>query len=75
MPKLTPLDKQWAHLMSLCANETRFLEERQHPRLLRLVQHDIEALAREMGFSAAAISTRDFRAERDGNRILRIIAG
>jgi hypothetical protein len=72
---VTPLDRQWTHLMSLCENESRFLADTAHPRLLRLVQADIEALAREMGFSEAAIATRDFRAERDGSRIVRIIRG
>jgi AraC-like DNA-binding protein len=75
MPKVTHLDRQWAHLMSLCENEAKFLAEDRHPRLLRLVQAEIEDLAREMGFSDAAIATRDFRAERDGSRIVRIIAG
>jgi hypothetical protein len=75
MPKVTPLDRQWAHLMSLCENESRFLAEDRHPRLLRLVQGEIEELARAMGFSEAAIATRDFRAERDGSRIVRIIVG
>ncbi len=75
MPKVTPLDRQWAHLMALCESESKFLAGEHHPRLLRLVQRDIEALARDMGFSESAIATRDFRAERDGTRIVRIIAG
>lgn len=61
--------------MSLCENETKFLADDRHPRLLRLVQAEIEELAREMGFSETAIATRDFRAERDGGRIVRIIVG
>lgn len=75
MPRSTPLDRKWAHLMSLCENETKFLADDRHPRLLRLVQAEIEELAREMGFSETAIATRDFRAERDGGRIVRIIVG
>ena len=45
-----------------------------HPRLLKLVSAEIDALARAMGFSERRIATRDFRAERDGSRIVRIIA-
>ena len=75
MANSTPLDRQWAHLMSLCENESRFLADNRHPRLLRLVQAEIEELARHMGFSERSIVTRDFRAERNGRHIVRIIAG
>jgi hypothetical protein len=73
--KSSPLDRQWTHLMALCENESKFMAGSQHPRLLRLVQAEIEELARAMGFSETVIATRDFRAERDGGRIVRIIAG
>lgn len=59
--------------MSLCENETRFKEERSHPRLLKLVTAEIVELATAMGFSSERIETRDFRAERNGNHIVRII--
>jgi hypothetical protein len=75
MAKSTPLDRQWTHLMALCESESKFLADDQHPRLLRLVQAEIDELARAMGFSEQCIATRDFRAERDGSRIVRIIVG
>jgi hypothetical protein len=73
MAKSTILDTQWQRLMALCASESRFKAEGSHPRLLKLLQSDIDLLAREMGFSERLIVTRDFRAERDGDRILRIV--
>jgi len=73
MPKSTNLDTQWHRLMSLCASESKFKSEGDHPRLLKLLQSDIDLLAREMGFSERLIVTRDFRAVRDGDRIVRII--
>jgi hypothetical protein len=73
MAKPTTLDLQWQRLMSLCASEARFRAESNHPRLLKLLQSDIDLLAREMGFSERLIVTRDFRAERDGDHILRIV--
>lgn len=75
MPNSTPLDRQWAHLMSLCESESRFLADNQHPRLLKLVRAEIEELARKMGFSERSIATRDFRAERNGRHIVQIIPG
>ncbi len=71
--KLTPLDHRWQHLMSLCESESRFLKQGTHPRLLKLVTAEIEELAAEMGFSARCIATRDFRAERESGRIVRIL--
>jgi hypothetical protein len=73
MAKLTALDKQWRELMSLCHSEEKFRAEGGHPRLSRLIGKQIDQLAREMGFKERTIVTRDFRAERDGDRILRII--
>jgi hypothetical protein len=73
MAKATNLDTQWQRLMSLCASEARFKSEGNHPRLLKLLQSDIDLLAREMGFSERLIVTRDFRAVRDGEHILRIV--
>jgi hypothetical protein len=74
MARITTLDKQWDQLMSLCRNEEKFRREGGHARLLKLIVADIEELATRMGFSAARIATRDFRAERDGDHIVRIIA-
>jgi hypothetical protein len=73
MPKPTTLDTQWQRLMSLCASESKFKSEGDHARLLKLLQSDIDLLAREMGFSEHLIVTRDFRAVRDGDHIIRII--
>lgn len=74
MPKERPLDRQWQQLMSLCQNESTYRADGSHPRLLKLVSAEIDALARDMGFSQRRIATRDFRAERDGGRIVRIIS-
>ena len=74
MPKLTSLDKQWQQLMALCESESSFRSKGRQPRLLKLIDSDIMQLAGEMGFSARRIASRDFRAERDGDHIVRIIA-
>jgi hypothetical protein len=75
MARSTALDTQWQNLMSLCANEARLKATGgDHPKVLKLVNADIEQLAREMGFSERQITTREFRAERDGKRITRIVA-
>jgi hypothetical protein len=58
--------------MSLCENESRFSREGRQ-RLLKIVSTRIGELAAEMGFSAGRIATRDFRAERDGQRITRLL--
>jgi hypothetical protein len=73
MPKQTPLDKQWQELMTLCTEEAKLRANRNHPRLIRLIESRIESLAAEMGFSERRIKTRDFRAERTGAHIARII--
>jgi hypothetical protein len=74
MPKLTSLDKQWQQLMALCESESNFRSKGRQPRLLKLIDSDITQLAGEMGFSARRIASRDFRAEREGDHIIRIIA-
>jgi hypothetical protein len=74
MSKPTTLDLQWQRLMSLCQSESKFRAEGNHPRLLKLLKSDIDQLAREMGFSERLIVTRDFRAERQGDHITRIVA-
>lgn len=73
MAKSTVLDVQWERLISLCATESRFRADGNHPKLLKLVAADIDQLAREMGFSDHLIATRDFRAERKGPHITRIV--
>jgi hypothetical protein len=73
MAKSTPLDKQWLRLMTLCESESKFRAVGGHPKLLKLIAADIRELAGEMGFSARRIASRDFRSERAGDHIVRII--
>lgn len=73
MPKQTRLDQQWEQLMSLCETESKFQATSSHPKLLKLIRSQIEELATEMGFARRRIATRDFRAERRGDHIARII--
>ena len=73
MPRETDLDKQWSSLMLLCTKERDFKSNNLHPRLLRLVTSQIDELAAKMGFSPSQISTREFRAEKDGARILKLL--
>jgi hypothetical protein len=72
MAKLTDIDKQWQELMSLCDMERKFGGGR-HPKLLRLVSRRIDDLARTMGFRPRQIETREFRAVRNGEHIVKII--
>jgi len=73
MPKETRLDQQWAQLMSLCESEAKFQSTAEHPKLLKLIRAQIDELASQMGFAPNRIATRDFRAERRGDHIARII--
>jgi len=73
MARITALDKQWRELMALCLSEEKFRADGGHPRLSKLIGRQIDQLAREMGFNERTIVTRDFRAERDGDHIVRII--
>ena len=74
MARVTVLDKQWQELMNLCAEEAKYKGNSAHPKVLKLIQSRIDALAREMGFGERRIATRDFRAERAAGHISRIIA-
>ena len=58
--------------MALCVQERELRDDGRHPKLLRHISSAIDALAREMGFTPAKIRTRDFRAKRDGGRIVAI---
>jgi hypothetical protein len=71
--KIKPLEQRWEHLMSLCASEARYLADGTHPRLRKLLAAEITELATEMGFSQRCIDTREFRAERENGRIVRIL--
>ena len=66
------LDEQWDHLMDLCRRE-RELADGDHGKLLRLVSKEIDRLATEMGFSPRQVVDREFRAERENGRIVRLI--
>jgi hypothetical protein len=72
MARRTALDKQWQELMSLCASEEKFRADGGHPKLAKLIAKQIDELARDMGFRERTIVTRDFRAERDGDHIVKI---
>jgi hypothetical protein len=75
MPRRQPeLDKQWIELMNLCSKEKEFKTDNRHPKLLKFVSPHIDELARHMGFSDRQIQKREFRAERHGEHIARIIA-
>jgi hypothetical protein len=71
--KPSPLEKQWQDLMTLCKKEAELQEAANHPKLLKLVSREIDDLARQLGFSERKIVTREFRAERDGERIVRLV--
>jgi hypothetical protein len=75
VPRLTQLDKQWQELISLCAKEKEFRAENRHLKLVRVISERIEQLAAEMGFSDRLIQRREFRAEKNGDHISRIITG
>ncbi len=74
MAKTTSLDRHWRELMFYCQQESEYRRAGTHPKLLKLVTAHLESLAREMGFSERQIRTREFRAERRGEKIVRIIA-
>lgn len=59
--------------MSLCESEASLRETGDHGRLLKHVTSEIDNLAAELGFSAERIATREFRAERAGGHIVRIV--
>jgi len=40
---------------------------------LRLISEQIDQLAAQMGFSQQQISSREFRAEKDGEHILKLL--
>ena len=71
MARLTALEKQWRELMLLCDAESKYRQH--HPKLLKLVRRRIDDLASEMGFAPRQIQTREFRAVRNGERIVKII--
>lgn len=73
MPRETELDRRWRDLMGLCTKERDYRARSQHPRLLRYISQQIDELAAQMGFSESQIKSREFRAEKDGDHILRLL--
>jgi hypothetical protein len=69
----TTLDKQWAELMELVRKEAELEKEDKHPRLSALISSQLDQYARDLGFSEERIRRREFRAEREGEHIIRII--
>ena len=59
-------------MMALCEQERTLREHAQHPKVLRHVASAVDLLAAEMGFSAAKIRTRDFRAKKQRGLIVAI---
>ena len=74
MARMTLLDKRWEELMDLCRKEAEFQTDN-HPKLVKYVAEEIDRRAREMGFTDKQIATREFRAERNGEHIVRILTG
>jgi hypothetical protein len=73
MPRHTELDSNWNALMALCEKEIELRKEKSHPKLARFVAGQIDTLAAEMGFGPRQIAEREFRAERQGRHIVRIL--
>lgn len=73
MPRQTELERHWEDLMALCQREKEWTSGKRHPKLLRFVTQQIDELAAELGFSRAQIKSREFRAEKDGERISRLL--
>lgn len=73
MPRVTELDKRWEELMGLCRKEAEFQAQGNHPKISRFVSKAIEELARDLGFREPQIASRQFRAERNGPHIVRLI--
>jgi len=70
----TKLDRQWEELMSLCREEAALKRENPHPKLLKFLGSQIDRLAGELGFGDYQIRRREFRAEKDGEHVVRMIA-
>jgi hypothetical protein len=73
MPRPTELEKRWHDLMGLCTKERDYTADSRHPKLLKFISRQIDELAAQMGFSQHQIKSREFRAERDGEHILRLL--
>jgi hypothetical protein len=69
----TPLDRDWDALIELCRQETELTESAAHPKLLAHVSREIERAAQRLGFRIDQIQRREFRAEKEGGRIVRLL--
>jgi hypothetical protein len=72
MPR-SALDREWDDLMALCRREADLKRSGEHPKLLRLVSRQIDIAARTLGFGDAEIRRREFRAEKEHGRVVRIL--
>jgi hypothetical protein len=69
----TVLDRKWDELMSLCKKEAEFKLDNRHPKLARFLGDQIDKLATELGFRDHQIRDREFRAEKSGDHIVRLL--
>jgi len=69
----TVLDKQWDELMALCSKEAELMGDNRHPKLVHFLGDQIGRLAKALGFQDHQIQRREFRAEKDGERIVRLL--
>jgi hypothetical protein len=73
MSRQTELDRHWHSLMALCKRERDYKADNRHPKLLRFISDQIDELAAQMGFSQQQIRGREFRAEKEGEHISRLL--
>jgi hypothetical protein len=73
MPR-SALDREWDDLMALCRREADLKRSAEHPKLLRLISRQIDIAARTLGFGDEEIRLREFRAEKEHGRVVRILA-
>jgi hypothetical protein len=73
MPLDPQLDNSWNALMALCDREREYQATHSHPKLLRFISDQIDRLANDLGFSRYQIAQRQFRAEKFGERVVRMI--
>ena len=72
MPR-SALDREWDDLMALCRREADLKRSAEHPKLLRLVSRQIDITAQTLGFGGEEIRLREFRAEKEHGRVVRIL--
>jgi hypothetical protein len=67
------LDHKWDDLMTLCRREAELKRSATHPKLLRLLSRQIDIAARSLGFGEEEVRLREFRAEKEEGRVIRIL--